>query len=178
MQKQRFEILQEKHPDSMVLQMQGNFYKAFNESAFVLSGLMDYKLRNTKSGYKCGFPVIAYDKVKDSCSGNRIAYVVYDGDSLVDQEMFADNQFHSFCNMYRKEILEDKVVTQNNVKSKQGLLLVDGCGMNMSDALSNLKDKVEKSIILNNMRVVSLNVMEDKSGGNLILLHGIVVFEG
>ena len=82
MSKLKYEILQEQYPDTLVLELQGNFYKAYDSSAWVLSGLMEYKLKETKAGYKCGFPVVAYDKVKAVCENNRINYVFYDGERL------------------------------------------------------------------------------------------------
>ena len=45
MSKLKYEILQEQYPDTLVLELQGNFYKAYDSSACVLSGLMEYKLK-------------------------------------------------------------------------------------------------------------------------------------
>lgn len=178
MQKQKFEILQEKHPDMMVLQMQGNFYKAFNDSAYVLSGLMDYKLRTTKSGYKCGFPVIAYDKVKAACEEQKISYVVYEGDKLVDQGNFLENRFQEYCLMYGPDDETDETVKKNNtIKSGQALILVEGFGMNVTEAFGNLKENIEKEILSKGFRIVSLSVIEKDANSKVVFIQGIAVYE-
>lgn len=178
MQKQKFEKLKEQHPDMLVLQMQGNFYKAFNDSAFVLSGLMDYKLRDTKSGHKCGFPVIAYDKVKAACEDQKISYVVYEGDVLVDQQSFPDNRFKEYCLMYRQEnVTEETVKKENTPESRQALLLVEGCGMNASEALGNLKENIEKEVLSKGFRVVSLSILVKDVSNKVVFIQGLAVYE-
>lgn len=179
MQKQKFENLKEQYPDMLVLQLQGNFYKAFNDSAYVLSGMMDYKLNPTKSGYKCGFPTVAYDKVKEACELQRISYVVYDGETLVDQYSFSDNQFQSYCKMYGQENVQvEKTIKKEIVQEKrQALILVEGCGVNMTDALSSLKDGIEKEILTKGFRIVSLSVLEKNGNNKLVLVQGLAVYE-
>lgn len=179
MQKQKFESLKEQHPGMLVLQLQGNFYKAFNDSAYVLSGLMDYKLKPTKSGYKCGFPTVAYDKVKEACECQRISYVVYEGDTLVDQNSFSDNQFRSYCKMYGQENIQvEKTVKKEIVQEKrQALIFIEGCGVNMTDALSSLKDNIEKEILAKGFRIISLSVLEKDGSNKLVLVQGLAVYE-
>ena len=57
MSKLKYEILQEQYPDTLVLELQGNFYKAYDSSAWVLSGLMEYKLKE-ESGKYYGFDFV------------------------------------------------------------------------------------------------------------------------
>lgn len=179
MQKQKFESLKEQYPNMLVLQLQGNFYKAFNDSAYVLSGLMDYKLKPTRSGYKCGFPVVAYDKVKEACESQRISYVVYDGNALVDQNSFSDNQFQSYCKMYGRENIQAEKTVKKEImqEKKQALILVEGCGVNMPDALNSLKDNIEKEIISKGFRIISLSVLEKDGNNKLVLVQGLAVYE-
>lgn len=177
MSKQKFEILREQHPDVLVLEMQGNFYKAFNDSAYVLSGLMGYKLKTTKAGYKCGFPVVAYEKVKEACESQRINYVVYDGEKLVDQNSFKNNQFCDYCRSYEPEQEINKFPEKISGKKKQALLLVEGCGMNVSDALVDLKNNVEKEILEKGFQIISLSVFEKEVNSKVVFMQGLAVYE-
>lgn len=175
MSKQKFELLQERHPDVLVLEMQGNFYKAFNDSAFVLSGLMEYKLKETKTGYKCGFPVVAYEKVNAACESHRINYVVYEGEKVVDQNSFEDNQFCNYCKMYEPD--PENVCSLEQVpEKKQALLIVDGCGMNASDAIVDLKNNVEREILGKGFRVISLSVFS-REVNKVVIMQGLAVYE-
>lgn len=178
MAKQKFEILREQHPDILVLEMQGNFYKAYNDSAYVLSGLMEYKLRETKAGHKCGFPIVAYEKVKATCENQRISYVVYDGETLVDQNFFEDNQFSDYCRLYEPE-QEIKNASEKitGKKKEQALLLVEGCGMNVSDALVDLKNNVEKEILEKGFRITSLSIFEKEVNTKVVFMQGLTVYE-
>lgn len=176
---QKFEFLKEKHPNTLVLQMQGNFYKAFNESAFVLSGLMNYKLKKTKSGYKCGFPVVAYEKVKAMCEEQKISYVFYDGNVLVSQCDFSNEHFQEYCVMYGQEIQEEKIIkAEKKPENCQALILVEGCGINVSEALGNLKDNIIKEILSKGFRIVSLSLLEkDVNSEKIVFIQGIIVYE-
>ena len=45
MARNRFELLAEEYPETLILQLRGSFYNAFNDGAMVLSDLMDYQLK-------------------------------------------------------------------------------------------------------------------------------------
>lgn len=178
MSKLKYEILQEQYPDTLVLELQGNFYKAYDSSAWVLSGLMEYKLKETKAGYKCGFPVVAYDKVKAACENNRINYVFYDGERLSDQDVFLDNQFDEYRRLYKPvQKVQPSPVEVTAKKETQALLLVEGCGMNVSDALVDLKHNVEKQVLEKGFRIISLSVFEKEVNSKVVFMQGLAVYE-
>ncbi len=178
MSKLKYEILQEQYPDTLVLELQGNFYKAYDSSAWVLSGLMEYKLKETKAGYKCGFPVVAYDKVKAVCENNRINYVFYDGEKLSDQDVFPDNQFDEYRRLYKPvQKVQSSPVEVTAKKERQALLLIEGCGMNVSDALVDLKHNVEKQVLEKGFRIISLSVFEKEVNSKVVFMQGLAVYE-
>ena len=164
MSKLKYEILQEQYPDTLVLELQGNFYKAYDSSAWVLSGLMEYKLKETKAGYKCGFPVVAYDKVKAVCENN--------------QDVFPDNQFDEYRRLYKPvQKVQSSPVEVTAKKERQALLLIEGCGMNVSDALVDLKHNVEKQVLEKGFRIISLSVFEKEVNSKVVFMQGLAVYE-
>lgn len=82
---------------AVILYHLGNWYKAYNDSAKVISFIMDYKLyedSNTKTP-TVGFPESSIDKVVDILRRNRINYILKNDDNkLVDFKKF--NNFDSF----------------------------------------------------------------------------------
>ena len=61
-----------------------DFYEVYNDDAFIISELMDYKLvLEYKNLIKTGFPEMALDKVISTLRKNKVPYQVSDDDSLV-----------------------------------------------------------------------------------------------
>ena len=60
-----------------------DFYEVYNDDAFIISELMDYKLvLEYKNLIKTGFPEMALDKVMSTLRKNKVSYQVSDDDSL------------------------------------------------------------------------------------------------
>lgn len=75
-----------RHPNNIVLVLQGGFYRAIDDSAKTLASVMGYKLRQASGGeVECGFPCNALDKVMIKLEYERINYVVYQKDMIINQ---------------------------------------------------------------------------------------------
>lgn len=75
-----------RHPNNIVLVLQGGFYHAVDDAAKVLASIMGYKLRQTNGGeVECGFPYNTLDKVMIKLEYERINYVVYQKDMITNQ---------------------------------------------------------------------------------------------
>ena len=96
-------MLSTQYPNTVILQLRGGFYNAFDDSAIVLSEIMDYKLNQSSSGkYKSGFPVNVLDKVLTQFKNHHVNTIVFDNEKIVDNIDFEDN---SFINYVDEELL-------------------------------------------------------------------------
>ena len=64
----------------------GNFYNVFGDDAVIIHCLMNYKILSSKGGV--GFPESAYNKVINILDDEKISYIVYEKDELVDSNDF------------------------------------------------------------------------------------------
>ena len=79
-------LLEDRHPDSVVLVLRGGFYHAIGHSAEVLACLTGYKLREMKGGeVECGFPYGSLNKIMKLLKENGINYQVYQNDEVTHQ---------------------------------------------------------------------------------------------
>lgn len=89
-----------KHPDAVVLVLQGGFYHAIGCSAEVLSSVMKYKLRQTQAGeVECGFPYNTLERVMNCLEREKLNYVVYQSDVITNQ--YSDGEI--MLNEYLKD---------------------------------------------------------------------------
>lgn len=106
------------------LRLIGKFYQAYEDDAYVIHALMDYKVSNGK----VGFPIISIGKVQNKLDECKINYKIIDKDSIV-----SENDFRNF-NKYDK-YLKDGIKSMNKKINDDKLL----------DTILNLPDdKVDK----------------------------------
>lgn len=78
--------LSDKHPESIVLVLQGCFYHAEGRSAEALASITGYKLRDMKNGgVECGFPFGSLDKIKKILEDKGINYIIYQKNEITHQ---------------------------------------------------------------------------------------------
>lgn len=77
LEKAQCEQLADQYPGTLILQLRGKFYNAFDDSAKVLASIMGYKVKESTTGRsKCGFPSDALNKVMGCLKTSRISYVI------------------------------------------------------------------------------------------------------
>lgn len=188
--KNQFEILEEKYPATCIVQLRGNFYNAFNDSAVVLSALREYKLKPATSGYKCGFPETVLSSVMEDFEKNHINFMAFNNGDVVIEKSFEDNRFKEYleanapiteikADTDKKENIKEEIVGSNLAAcKKQFVSMLTGNGLSIEDCLSDIKNRVQKNIDENNIRVVSLSIVNGYTGNaHGCALYGILIYE-
>ena len=68
----------------------GIFYNVFNEDCLIINSLFDYKIINNR----VGFPINTINKVVNILVNNKVNYVVYNKDKIVDEYSNKDNKYY------------------------------------------------------------------------------------
>ena len=55
--------------------------------------------------------------------------------------------------------------------------MIEGCGMNVSDALVDLKHNVEKQVLEKGFRIISISVFEKEVNSKVVFMQGLAVYE-
>ena len=74
------------------LRKRGKFYSAYEDDAYVIHAIMDYKV---KSG-RVGFPAETLPKVINELEECKVDYVIIENDREVDKKHFAKNNYFKF----------------------------------------------------------------------------------
>ena len=64
---------------SIIIRKSGGFYQVFDNDALIISYLFDYKIIN----YKCGFPLIAINKVINTLEEKKINFIIKDEEEII-----------------------------------------------------------------------------------------------
>ena len=64
---------------SIVIRKTGGFYQVFDNDALIISYLFNYKIIN----FKCGFPLIAINKVINTLEEKKINFIIKDEEEIV-----------------------------------------------------------------------------------------------
>ena len=64
---------------SIVIRKSGGFYQVFDNDALILSYLFDYKIIN----HKCGFPLVAINKVINTLEEKKINFIIKDEEEII-----------------------------------------------------------------------------------------------
>lgn len=100
-----------KYDNCVNLKKEGSFYSVYNNDAFIISYLMNYKLVNIDNiNVKTGFPTYLLDKVLTKLKKYHISYFVSDTNEFIDYGKY---------NNYKKFLHTDLMV-ESNLKNYQG----------------------------------------------------------
>ena len=64
---------------SIIIRKSGGFYQVFDNDALIISYLFDYKIIN----HKCGFPLVAINKVINTLEEKKINFIIKDEEEVV-----------------------------------------------------------------------------------------------
>ena len=64
---------------SIVIRKSGGFYQVFDNDALIISYLFNYKIIN----FKCGFPLVAINKVINTLEEKKINFIIKDEEEVV-----------------------------------------------------------------------------------------------
>lgn len=108
----------------------GNFYETFDNDAYIISKLFNYKLVKMKDTFRCGFPINSLSYVLDNLCGMSINFIVIDKDTIKERE------FESNC--YSNYKMDDNI--KYNINSINNIIKY------LNDNYSNIEinDKLKK----------------------------------
>ena len=64
---------------SIIIRKSDGFYQVFDNDALIISYLFDYKIIN----YKCGFPLVAINKVINTLEEKKINFIIKDEEEKI-----------------------------------------------------------------------------------------------
>ena len=152
------EILSKQYPNTVILQLRGGFYNAFDDSAIVLSNIMDYKLNQSVSGkYKSGFPVNILDKVIKEFKKHHIDTIVFNNEKIVDNIIFDDNEF---VNHVDRDLFFN--ASYSSKETSEDIRNVDNANKSSRLEKSELSDNIDFLTAICNGRNPYTNEITDK----------------
>lgn len=113
-EKSQYEILENKQPGTIILQLQGCFYCAYDKSAIALADILNYKLTTTDKGtYKCGIPANVLSSRLEKIKEAGVGYIAYANGKEIAKYLAEDSsEFEhltkDFVNLPRDNIKEGK----------------------------------------------------------------------
>jgi hypothetical protein len=199
--------VRERYPNTLILRLQGMFYHAYGNSAFVLAAVTGYSViitRGTlcdkqgvgcedcgKCTFSCGFPINTLSKVTDLLGERNINYVVFDGDTVAHSLDFnTTNRFLEFLGDGKSVIdVPAKADVKSGMKSedKKAVLSESEQTMQVSEQMDFIgKNQTEAYLFLQQYvdaelikgkRVVSMSFYGERQSEHRFNLSGIIIFE-
>lgn len=184
--------LKEKYPDTLILRLRGNFYQSFDDSAFALSAITGYKLRQRSKNnlHTCGFPCNALDKVMDLMQKAKISHIVFDAQEIVAHEIYDDNSFLSIVSAFdsvkdrdieTESVCNDEKDTVSSVSfvKKQYVKFYECSGTDQTSAYIDLQNKIDLELSKgSSVAALSFQKNKDKKAAlKRFVLSGIVIYE-
>lgn len=156
LEKAQCEQLADQYPGTLILQLRGKFYNAFDDSAKVLASIMGYKAKESTTGRaKCGFPSDALNKVMGCLKTSRISYVILENGVPVDT--WEGGEKDNFTKEAEKSILEaipqEKIPTPIPTEPEQKeipscphteTICLQGTGADLRNAMISLKREIDR----------------------------------
>lgn len=191
----RIEDLETEYKDTVILRKSGIFYHAYDDSAFVLCELFEYKVKKQSSGRcRVGFPVAKLDKVIKVLKSEHINIIVFDGEQLNTYETFDDNRFVNILekfntwkivieqptlqgNKNNTLVNEEHVLPESNT-AVQCISFVQGQGISLENAImdvqTHLNGILESGKIIRTMSLVENTSMNNRG---VFQVQGLVVYD-
>lgn len=129
--------LEDKYPGAVILKDgRGKFINAYDESALVLSFLLNYKINN---GSRVGFPRTALGKVRVELEKNKISYVILNKNNVVEH-------YHNLKNLSNFDnIIKNAKEKIDDIKEIDKIMkLLEKCS---DETLGKIRVEIEKCLI-------------------------------
>lgn len=72
------EIMEKEFPNYIIMFEKGSFCNVYYEDSYVISYLLDYKIKQLGTDVSCGFPKNSLNKVRSILENKKINYLVVD----------------------------------------------------------------------------------------------------
>jgi len=128
-----------KNNNSIILIKSGIFYETFNNDAYIMAYLFDYKIKKMSNCVMVGFPEKVIDNVKERLLKEKVSFVIIDEDKqfVSDKSSFTDSNY---------EVLLDISCKSNEIemeieKIKNALEVLKG-----TKSIEEIIDKIKEII--------------------------------
>lgn len=181
-----YEKLLKQYPCTLIAQQQGSFYRTYGDAAYILHGLIGFKLNISEDGVvHAGFPIEHPERALMAIKDNKISFKFFHGDEIVDEKDFGDeNQYAQMVLEYSgkdtpvKEKKEKQEKIQYTVpgeeRPRQHASIVEGIGEDDLSAMNDLLASIEKKILKKGLRVEALTTVEEHRNG-VVKITGIAI---
>lgn len=106
----------------------GNFYETYNNDAYIISKIMNYKVKNISNNVRVGFPITSLNKVLDELSNNKINYIVIEKDEIYKISIKKKFRYNNYLNYDN-----NRLIRINNIYSK-----ILNCNNNVLDKIEEI----------------------------------------
>lgn len=165
--KRKSQILAEQYKDVLILQSEGLFYVAYDESACVLSDLTGYKLVEMESGLlRCSGLASKLEYIVQQIEKSEVSYIALKKGETIFSKSFPENQFRAYADkehlpndVRRTEaaVVEKTPATKQKNVSKEDIARYQNAlkyTQRMCDGLNPVTGKAEKMLDLENPNVM------------------------
>ena len=114
-----YNTYKDNYKEYVVFIRMGNFYETYNNDAYIISKIMNYKVKNISNNVRVGFPIISLNKVLDELNNNKINYIVIEKDEIYKisiKKKFRGNNYLNYDNnrLIRINNIYNRIINCNN----------------------------------------------------------------
>lgn len=127
--KNKYDLYKLSYENYLLLFKCGNFYLALNKDAIVMNNILNYKIKDSKSFFKVGFPLTSLDKVLKILEEKQINYLVIDNEitfkkknKINNYEIYLNDK-HNYESILTRINKIDSILKNNVLNSKIELVL-------------------------------------------------------
>lgn len=101
------EIMEKEFPNYIIMFEKGSFCNVYCEDSYVISYLLDYKIKQLGTDVSCGFPKNSLNKVRSILENKKINYLVVDRSHSYEEDdkvEFKDNKYQEVYEKAKKYV--------------------------------------------------------------------------
>ena len=96
------EIMEKEFPNYIIMFEKGSFCNVYYEDSYVISYLLDYKIKQLGTDVSCGFPKNSLNKVRSILENKKINYLVVDRSHSYEEDNKVDFKDNKYQEIYEK----------------------------------------------------------------------------
>ena len=132
------------HSNYVILIKSGTFYETLNNDAYIISNLLDYKIKDKTNYIQCGFPIIALTKIINKLEQKKISYIVLDSrDNYDELERYNFESLNKYEHYLEKGKREYK--RKNKINEYTNYLIQNIERKFMDKLLNDIGEEIDKS---------------------------------
>ena len=184
-----YEKLIAQYPSTFIAQQEGAFYHCYGESAYIIHGLLGFKLRLSKfKEVRVGFSIEKPERALMKLNDKHINFKFFCGNEEKEGAKFKDNKFDEYNKLFfgvdkpvedNREYKNSKAeasttsIQGNSLQEdtfkeenkRQHASVMEGMGDDLTRAMNDLLARIEKNILNKGMRVEAMStVVEERNG--------------